>query len=97
MKRKSKKESIPEHFKTAEDAGELWDNHGLGDFWNQTKEADLRFHLKRRHCYVSLDSKIFHKLLLLSEKDGVSVETMTNLWIQEKLQETGKEGKNVVR
>lgn len=88
MRRKNKKKPIPEHFKTAEDAGKFWDNHDLGDYWDQTKETDISFHLKKRHYYVSLDSKLFHKLLLLSEKEGVSVETMTNLWIQEKLQET---------
>ncbi|MBI3600532.1 MAG: hypothetical protein HY097_07810, partial [Nitrospinae bacterium] len=36
-----------------------------------------------------------NKLLLLSKREGVSIETIANLWIQEKLQETGKEGKNV--
>jgi len=97
MKRKGKKKEIPDHFKTIEEAGEFWNSHDLGDYWNQTKKTDLRFHLKRRHCYVSLDSKIFYKLLLLSEREGVSVETMTNLWIQEKLQERGKEGKNIIR
>ena len=97
MKRESKSKPIPKHFKTIEESGEFWDSHDLGDYWNQTKEADLKFHLKKRHYYVSLNSRLFHKLFLLSEREGGSVETMANLWIQEKLQETGKQGKNGIR
>ena len=37
------KESIPEHFETAENAGEFWDTHDLVDYLDETRETDLTF------------------------------------------------------
>ena len=40
---KSKREPIPEHFRTLEEAGEFWDTHDLGDYWDQTEEVAMSF------------------------------------------------------
>jgi hypothetical protein len=50
--KKNKIEPIPEHFESAEEAGEFWDVHDLADYWNQTRESDLTFDLKRRHYLI---------------------------------------------
>lgn len=85
---KNKKKPIPKHFKSAEDAGKFWDTHDLADYWDQTRETDLTFNLKRRHYFIGIDPKIAQKLQRVSEAEGISAETMVNLWLQEKLQET---------
>ncbi len=85
--KKNNKEPIPEHFESAEEAGNFWDVHDLTDYWNQTRETDVTFNLKRRHYFIGIDPRIAHKLQRISEAEGVSVETMANLWLQEKLQE----------
>lgn len=84
--RKSKKEPIPTHFKTAEEAGEFWSTHDLADYWDETKSADLTFNLQKRHYYISVLPKIAEELKKISERQGVSIETVVNLWLQEKLQ-----------
>jgi len=84
---KNNKNPIPEHFNSAEDAGDFWDTHDLAAHWDQTKEADLRFNLKRRHYFIGIDPKIAEKVQRISEAEGISSETMVNLWLQEKLQE----------
>ncbi|OHB70509.1 MAG: hypothetical protein A2W23_02855 [Planctomycetes bacterium RBG_16_43_13] len=84
--RKSKKEPIPIHFETAENAGEFWDTHDLADYWDETRETDLTFNLQRKHYYISILPKIAEELRKISEKQGVSIETVVNLWLQEKLQ-----------
>ena len=84
--RKSKKEPIPIHFETAENAGEVWDTHDLADYWDETRETDLTFNLQRKHYYISILPKIAEELRKISEKQGVSIETVVNLWLQEKLQ-----------
>lgn len=88
--KKSKKEPIPEHFKSPEEAGDFWDLHDLTDYLDQTREADLRFNLKRRHYFIGIASKIAKDLQRVSEAEGVSSEIMANLWLQEKLQEKKK-------
>jgi len=84
--KKNKKESIPQHFKSAEDAGEFWDTHDLADYWDKTKKVDLTFNLRERHYYVSVLPRIAKELQRISEEQGVSTQTVINLWLQEKLQ-----------
>jgi len=82
---------IPEYFDSAEEAGAFWDAHDLADYWDQTDETDLTFNLKRRHYFIAINPKIAEELQLASEAEGVSAETMANVWLQEKLQEKAKE------
>jgi len=84
---KYRKEPIPEHFQSAEEAGDFWDNHDLTDYWDQTRETDLKFGLKRRRYFIGIDPGIAKDLQHISEAEGISSETMANLWLQEKLQE----------
>lgn len=84
--KKSKKKHIPEHFKSVEKAGEFWDSHDLADYWEKTKEANLTFSLQKKHYYVSVLPKIAKELQQISEEQGISIETVVNLWLQEKLQ-----------
>jgi CopG antitoxin of type II toxin-antitoxin system len=40
MEKSSKKrDPVPPHFKSLEEAAEFWDNHDLADYWNLTREA----------------------------------------------------------
>jgi hypothetical protein len=43
-----KKETIPEHFKDDEEAGEFWDIHSAGDFWDEMEETEMEFDIKSR-------------------------------------------------
>jgi hypothetical protein len=46
MARSSKKrDSIPEHFKSIEEAAESWESHDLADYWDVTSEAHYRLHI----------------------------------------------------
>ena len=92
--KKNKIEPIPEHFESAEEAGEFWGVHDLADYWNQTRESDLTFDLKRRHYLIGIDPGIAKELQRISEAEGISTETMANLWLQEKLQEKMRKGDN---
>jgi len=85
--KKNKKEPIPAHFESPEDAGNFWDVHDLSDYWDQTSEADLKFNLKTRHYFIGVAPKIAQELQRIAEAQGVSTETIANLWLQEKLQE----------
>ena len=83
--RKSKLELIPKHFKSAEDAGDFWDSHDLADYWDKTKEVDLKFNLRKKHFYIAISPQLAKELHKVSEEQGVSTETVVNLFLQEKL------------
>ena len=33
-----RRDIIPEHFNSAEEAGEFWDTHSAADYWNEIEE-----------------------------------------------------------
>ena len=84
--KKSKREPMPKHFKSPEDAGDFWDTHDLADYWGKTKETDLLFNLRKKRYYISILPGIEKRLERISEKQGVSIETIVNVWLKEKLQ-----------
>lgn len=80
---KSKREPIPKHFATSEEAGEFWDTHDLGDYWDQTEEVEMSFHLKRKRHLFAIEQRLAQALHEVAVAHGVSPETMANLWLRE--------------
>ncbi|NOT55562.1 MAG: hypothetical protein HOP18_13245 [Deltaproteobacteria bacterium] len=87
---KSKKEPIPKHFATLEEAGEFWDTHDLGEYWDQTEEVAMSFHLKRKRHLLAVEPGLARALYEAATARGVSTETMTNLWLHERLAKEGE-------
>jgi hypothetical protein len=83
-----KRDPIPEHFKSIEEAAEFWDNHDLGDYWNLTKEAEFEVDIQRRVFLTALEPELAKRLTDRARKQGVSAETLINVWLSEKLAES---------
>ena len=85
-------EPIPDSFASPEEAGQFWDDHDLGDYWNQTKPVeDIVFDIKRRRHLVSVEPSLSKRLSEAADRRGVTGETLVNLWIKEKLEEFSRE------
>jgi len=84
---KKQRDLIPEHFKSIEEAGEFWDNHDLADYWDQTSEASFEVDLQRRLFLTALEPELAKRLADRAHKQGVSTETLINVWLGEKLAE----------
>jgi hypothetical protein len=67
--------------------GEFWDSHDLGDYWEQTQPVEFEVDIQSEVAYYPLDSTLAAKVRTIAKKRGVSLETLLNLWVQEKLQE----------
>lgn len=76
---------IPEHFENIEKAAEFWDTHDLGDYWDMTKEAHFETDIKRKIFLTALEPHLANRLSDYAHKQGVSTETIVNLWLGEKL------------
>lgn len=83
--RRNKREPIPRHFRTLEEAGDFWDTHDLGEYWDQTEEAAMSFHLRRKCHLFAIEPGLAHKLHAAAAARGVSPETIANLWLREML------------
>lgn len=65
-----------------EKMGEFWDTHDFTDF--DTDATDVQFEVT---CAVPIDVELFNALEHEAHKRGVQVETLVNLWLQQKLAE----------
>jgi hypothetical protein len=81
------RDSIPENFETIEAAANFWDTHDFSDYWEQTSEVEFDIALEGRVILVPLEQKIAHQVADIARKQGLSTETLVNIWLNERLQQ----------
>ncbi|HLB48076.1 MAG TPA: CopG family antitoxin [Anaerolineales bacterium] len=65
-----------------EKMGEFWDTQDFTDFDTDTPDAEFEV-----TCAVPIDIELFNAIEKEAHKHGVRVETLINLWLQQKLAE----------
>jgi predicted DNA binding CopG/RHH family protein len=78
----NKANSIPEEM-TLNEASEFWDSHSVADYPSQIVQFEVES--KDRKTFVAIEQHLLEELEKRARENGVSVETLINLWIQEKL------------
>ena len=66
-----------------EKIGEFWDTHDFTEFDNPDA-PDVKFEIT---CAVPIEVELFAAIEKQAHKRGVRVETLVNLWLQQKLEE----------
>ena len=66
------------------EASEFWDNHSVADYPSQVIE--MEYAPDDRVTVVAIATDLIEQLEDKAVKSGVTVETLVNLWVQEKLQ-----------
>lgn len=87
-KNKSKRDPIPKHFKTLEDAAEFWDTHDLADYWDLTREAQFDVDFQRRVFLTALEPELAKQLTQVARKQGIATETLINVWLAERIKQS---------
>ncbi|MCX7013710.1 MAG: CopG family antitoxin [Candidatus Sumerlaeota bacterium] len=81
-----KRDPIPDHFASAEEAAAFWDAHDLSDYWDQTREARFQVDIQSHQFLAALEPELAQKLLRRARQRGISTETLINVWLTEKLE-----------
>ena len=68
-----------------QEIGEYWDAHDAGEIWDGTEEVKFEVDLESDVFYYAVETTLSSKLHSIAERRGVSVETLINLWVQEKV------------
>ena len=68
--------------RSSEEIGEYWDSHSLADHWDQTHEVEFEIRPPHR---ITLDPEVYVRLEEQAESRGVSLATLANSWLKEKL------------
>lgn len=85
MKKTNKK--IP-NFKNYNEEADFWDKNSLADYWNQFKDVDLVVSLqkpKTESLILRVQKDIKQKLAKVAKQKGVTVSTLSRIWLTEKL------------
>jgi hypothetical protein len=68
--------------RSTQEIGEYWDSHSLADHWDQTYEVEFEIRAPHR---VTLEPEVYARLEEQAESQGVSLATLANSWLKEKL------------
>jgi len=90
QKNNKKRDPIPEHFKSIEEAAEFWDSHDLTDYWELTREVNFDVDIQRHVFLTVLEPELAKKLVARAREQGISTETLINVWLTEKLAATAQ-------
>ncbi len=63
---------------------EFWDTHDATDFDDQTYEVAMEFEFHTRRHYIAIDPGLLTRLHKLARARGISLESLANLWLQER-------------
>jgi len=73
--------------RTLDEIADFWDTHSLADYWDQTHKVEFEVRAKRRRR-VTLDPDVYTQVEARARARGVLPETLVNLWVVERLQQT---------
>ncbi|HRI55676.1 MAG TPA: CopG family antitoxin [Anaerolineae bacterium] len=82
----AKKVSSVSQADSYEAIGKFWNDHDFTDF-DDLHEPDVDFEIT---CAVPIDIELLTAIESQAHKRGVQVETLVNLWLQQKLTEQGQ-------
>ena len=85
MNEKNSTEPIPENFTRLEEAADFWEAHDLDDYWEQLREVEVEVSAPRRR-WIPLAPDLAQQVAERARREGLSVETLINLWVAERLQ-----------
>ena len=75
--------------RTLEEIADFWDTHSLDDYWDQTHEVTFEVRAQRRRR-ITLDPEVYARVEAQARTRGLLPETLVNLWVMERLQESRK-------
>jgi len=69
-----------------QEIGEFWDTHDVTDYWDQTEPVEFEVDIQSEVRYCALEKTLAAKVGEIAWQKGVSVETLVNLWVREKIE-----------
>jgi hypothetical protein len=82
--RKSK-DVLPESFNTLEEFSDFWDTHSTADYEEVMEPVEVEVDLASSKVYCPVAKDLLLQVRRQARAQGVSTETLINLWLQEKL------------
>jgi len=76
---------LPQDFSTLQELQEFWDTHSSADYEDAMEPVGVEIDLSSSRVYCPVEKDLLRKVRAQARRQGVSTETLINLWLQEKL------------
>jgi hypothetical protein len=67
--------------------GEYWDEHDLSNVWRKTKKVKFEVVAEPEATYYPVERDLSARIQSVAKKQGVSSDTLVNLWLEQKINE----------
>jgi hypothetical protein len=84
---KAKRKPIPKHFASIDEAADFWDKHDLTNYLDATKVVHFDVNVEKRVFLTALEPELAKKLTDIARRQGITTETLINVWLAEKMEE----------
>ena len=78
------RDPFPEGFNTLEEFWVFWDAHSAADYEDVMKDIDAHVDIHSSKVYCGVAKDVLTQVREQARRQGVSTETLINLWLQEK-------------
>lgn len=83
----NKRDSLPENFESLEEFWSFWDTHSTADYEDFMEDVDVHIDIRSSKVYCAVAKDIIAQVRTQARRQGVSTETLINLWLLEKATE----------
>src|SRR5713226_6600773 len=84
------RDPLPENFESLESFWAFWDTHSTADYEDVMDDVDVKVNGRGSKTYCAVARDVAGQLRREARRQGVSTETLVNLWLREKLVEAEK-------
>lgn len=78
-------DGLPDNFATLDEFWGFWDTHSSADYEDAMEAVEIELDPASSTVYVPVAKDLVSKVRVQARRQGVSSETLVNLWLQERL------------
>ena len=79
------RDTLPEDFGTLDELWEFWDTHSSADYEDLMEPVEMEIDVSSSKMYCPVAKDLLREVRVQARQQGVSTETLINLWLQEKI------------
>ena len=79
------KDPLPDNFTTLEEFWKFWDTHSSADYEDVMEPVEAEIDLSSEKVYCPVAKDLIIQVRTQARQQGISTETLINLWLQEKI------------
>jgi hypothetical protein len=76
---------LPADFSTLDELWSFWDTHSSADYEDAMEPVEVDIDLSSSRVYCPVAKDLLREVRSRARQQGVSTETLINLWLQERL------------